>query len=121
MQRNERLCADDAFYDLYAICFGCIEDNIDSGSPRNYVEPNLGRYVDYCAQFTSLTKWAAMGTTSATSATIQTRSTTATSAEETDGGGTSDTNITTRTVEQIDTSVPVSSTNSQFERPQFDE
>ncbi|KAG9497193.1 hypothetical protein J7337_011985 [Fusarium musae] len=121
MQRNEKLCAGDAFHDLYSICVGCIEDNIDSGSPRDYVEPNLGRYVDYCAQFTSLTKWAAMGASSATSATIQTRSTTATSAAETGGGRTSDTKITDRTVEQTETSAPVSSTNSRFERPQFDE
>ncbi|KAF5715425.1 hypothetical protein FMUND_6907 [Fusarium mundagurra] len=115
MQRNEKLCAGDAFYDLYSICVGCIEDNIDSGSPRDYVEPNLGRYVDYCAQFTSLTKWASMGATpatSTTSATLQTQSTTAASAEETDGGVTNDASITNKTVEQTKTSVPVSSTNT---------
>lgn len=43
MQRNEKLCADDAFYDLYSSCVGCIEDDVNSGSPREYVEPNLGR------------------------------------------------------------------------------
>ncbi|KAF5672846.1 hypothetical protein FCIRC_8280 [Fusarium circinatum] len=112
MQRNEKLCAGDAFYDLYSICAGCIEDSIDSGSPREYVEPNLGRYVDYCAQFTSLTRWATMGATSATSATLQTQSTTVASAEETDGGGTDDANITNSTVEQTETSVPVSGTNT---------
>ncbi|KAF5982820.1 UDP-galactopyranose mutase [Fusarium coicis] len=112
MQRNEKLCVGDAFYDLYWICIGCIEDNIDSGSQRDYVEPNLSRYVDYCVQFTSLTKWAAMGATSATSATIQTRITTAVSAEETDDGGTNDTSIADRTVEQTETSVAASSTNS---------
>ncbi|KAF5602027.1 hypothetical protein FPCIR_2104 [Fusarium pseudocircinatum] len=112
MQQNEKLCAGDAFYDLYSICVGCIENNIDSGSPRDYIELNLGRYVDYCAQFTSLTKWAAMETTSATSATLQTQSTTAASAEKTDGGGTNDASITDRTVEQVETLLPVSSTNT---------
>ncbi|KAF5671127.1 hypothetical protein FDENT_11011 [Fusarium denticulatum] len=86
IQRNEKLCTGDAFYDLYSICVGCIEDNIDSGSPREYVEPNLGRYVDYYY--------------------------TAASAEETDGGGTDEASPTIRTVEQTETSVPVSSTNT---------
>ncbi|KAJ9418146.1 hypothetical protein QL093DRAFT_2580115 [Fusarium oxysporum] len=35
MQRNEKLCADDAFYDLYSSCVGCIEDDVNSGSPRD--------------------------------------------------------------------------------------
>ncbi|KAH7211138.1 hypothetical protein BKA60DRAFT_623289 [Fusarium oxysporum] len=103
MQRNEKLCAGDAFYDLYSICVGCIEDNVNSGSPREYVEPNLGRYVDYCAQFTALTKWASMGAMSATSATL--RSTKTTSAEKTDGTLMDETSITGRTVEQLEISV----------------
>ncbi|KAH7473624.1 hypothetical protein FOMA001_g12644 [Fusarium oxysporum f. sp. matthiolae] len=103
MQRNEKLCADDAFYDLYSSCLGCIEDNVNSGSPREYVEPNLGRYVDYCAQFTALTKWASMGTTSATSATV--RSTKTTSAQKTDGTLMDEASIPGRNVEQLETSV----------------
>ncbi|KAG7407035.1 hypothetical protein Forpe1208_v012814 [Fusarium oxysporum f. sp. rapae] len=102
MQRNERLCAGDAFYDLYSICVGCIEDNIDSGIPREYVEPNLGRYVDYCTQFTTLTKWASMGATSATSATA---------AEKTDGTVIDEASITGRIVEQLETSI-VATTNT---------
>ncbi|ENH70728.1 hypothetical protein FOC1_g10005027 [Fusarium oxysporum f. sp. cubense race 1] len=39
MQRNEKLCADDAFYDLYSSCVGCIEDNVNSGSPRDVANP----------------------------------------------------------------------------------
>ncbi|KAI8407527.1 hypothetical protein FOFC_12964 [Fusarium oxysporum] len=103
MQRNEKLCADDAFYDLYSSCVGCIEDNVNSGSPREYVEPNLGRYVDYCAQFTALTKWASMGATSATSATL--RSTKTTSPEKTYGTLMDEASITGRNVEQLETSV----------------
>ncbi|KAI3577870.1 hypothetical protein IWW34DRAFT_820558 [Fusarium oxysporum f. sp. albedinis] len=103
MQRNEKLCADDAFYDLYSSCVGCIEGNVNSGSPREYVEPNLGRYVDYCAQFTALTKWASMGATSATSATV--RSTKTTSAQRTDGTLMDEASITGRNVEQLETSV----------------
>ncbi|KAJ4036799.1 hypothetical protein NW756_009078 [Fusarium oxysporum] len=103
MQRNEKLCADDTFYDLYSSCVGCIEDNVNSGSPREYVEPNLGRYVDYCAQFTALTKWASMGATSATSATL--RSTKTTSPEKTYGTLMDEESITGRNVEQPETSV----------------
>ncbi|KAF5555365.1 hypothetical protein FMEXI_1536 [Fusarium mexicanum] len=103
MQQNEKLCAGDAFYGLYSICTGCIEDNIDSGSPREYVEPKLGRYVDYCAHFTALTKWASMGATSATSATLQ--STTTTSTEKTDGSATDDSSITSKIIEQLETSI----------------
>ncbi|KAJ4117207.1 hypothetical protein NW765_010623 [Fusarium oxysporum] len=117
MQRNEKLCADDAFYDLYSSCLGCIEDNVNSGSPREYVEPNLGRYVDYCAQFTALTKWASMGTTSATSATV--RSTKTTSAQKTDGTLMDEASITGRNVEQLETSV-AGTINSQFGRSQLD-
>ncbi|CVK96313.1 uncharacterized protein FPRN_12266 [Fusarium proliferatum] len=96
MQRNEKLCAGDAFYDLYSICVRCIEDNVDSRSPRDYVQPNLGRYIDYYEQFASLTNWASMGAisiTSATSTTLQSQSTTTTSAEETDCGGTNEASI----------------------------
>ncbi|KAF4437605.1 hypothetical protein FACUT_5537 [Fusarium acutatum] len=112
MQRDEKLCAGDAFYDLYSICVGCIEDNVDSGNPRDSMDPNLGRYVDHCAQFTSITKWAAMGATSATSATLQTQSMTAALAEETDGGGTDEVSSTGRTVEQLESSMPAPTTNS---------
>ncbi|KAF5533866.1 hypothetical protein FPHYL_13552 [Fusarium phyllophilum] len=110
MQRNERLCAGDAFYDLYSICVGCIEDSIESGSPRDYVEPNLGRYVDYCAQFTSLTKWASMGAMSTTSATLQ--STTATSAEKTDDTITDEARVSVITVGQPEKSIAASTTNT---------
>ncbi|PNP60675.1 hypothetical protein FNYG_14589 [Fusarium nygamai] len=115
MQRNEKLCAGDAFYDLYSICVGCIEDNIDSGSPRDYVEPNLGRYIDYCAQFTSLTKWAFMGATpatSTTSTTLRTQDTITASAKEADDGGTDGAIITGRIGEHKETSIPVSTTNT---------
>ncbi|EXL96462.1 hypothetical protein FOIG_11413 [Fusarium odoratissimum NRRL 54006] len=103
MQRNEKLCADDAFYDICSSCVGCIKDNVNSGSPREYVEPNLGRYVDYCAQFTALTKWASVGATSATSATLH--STKTSSAEKTDGTLMDEASITGRTVEQLETLV----------------
>ncbi|KAK2125638.1 hypothetical protein NOF04DRAFT_1189129 [Fusarium oxysporum II5] len=109
MQRNEKLCADDAFYDICSSCVGCIKDNVNSGSPREYVEPNLGRYVDYCAQFTALTKWASVGATSATSATLH--STKTSSAEKTDGTLMDEASITGRTVEQLETLV-AGTTNS---------
>ncbi|KAG4254497.1 hypothetical protein FPRO04_09674 [Fusarium proliferatum] len=112
MQRNEKLCAGDAFFDLYSICVGCIEENINTGSPRDYVQRNLGRYVDYCAQFTSLTKWASMGATSTTSATLQTRSTATASAKETNGGGADETSITGRTRKPLETSIPASTANT---------
>ncbi|KAF4957959.1 hypothetical protein FGADI_2788 [Fusarium gaditjirri] len=109
MQQNEKLCAGEAFYDLYSICVGCIEDNVDSGSPRDYIEPNLGRYVDYCAQFTALSQWASMGATSATSATLQ--STMTTSAEKSDGTARDEAGTTGRNVEQLETSI-VATTNT---------
>ncbi|KAJ3457522.1 hypothetical protein MRS44_014663 [Fusarium solani] len=67
--RTEALCEDDGFYDLYQTCANCIEDETDSDNVREYVEPKLGRFVDYCASFTSLTNWATMATASATLAT----------------------------------------------------
>lgn len=60
------MCEDDGFYDLYQTCANCIEDETDTDNVREYVEPKLGRFVDYCASFTSLTNWATMGTASAT-------------------------------------------------------
>ncbi|KAF5580662.1 hypothetical protein FPANT_9259 [Fusarium pseudoanthophilum] len=111
MQRDEKLCAGDAFYDLYSICVGCIEDNIDSGSPRDYVEPKLGRYVDYCAQFTSITKWASMGATSSTSATLP--STTTISTEKKDGTATEEPSITDRNSEQLETSTAAATNTIQ--------
>ncbi|EMT62637.1 hypothetical protein FOC4_g10006262 [Fusarium odoratissimum] len=39
MQRNEKLCADDAFYDICSSCVGCIKDNVNSGSPRDLASP----------------------------------------------------------------------------------
>ncbi|KAH7246849.1 hypothetical protein B0J15DRAFT_597004 [Fusarium solani] len=78
--RTEALCEDDGFYDLYQTCANCIEDETDSDNVREYVEPKLGRFVDYCASFTSLTNWATMATASATLATAST--TLATAAED---------------------------------------
>ncbi|RSL57199.1 hypothetical protein CEP54_008418 [Fusarium duplospermum] len=78
--RTEELCQDNAFYDLYQTCADCIEDETDSENVREYVEPKLGRFVDYCASFTSLTNWATMATASATLATAST--TLATTAED---------------------------------------
>ncbi|KAI8655030.1 hypothetical protein NCS57_01250600 [Fusarium keratoplasticum] len=67
--RTEALCEDNGFYDLYQTCANCIEDETNSDNARKYIEPKLGRFVDYCASFTSLTNWATMGTASATLAT----------------------------------------------------
>ncbi|KAL2670784.1 hypothetical protein Neosp_014586 [[Neocosmospora] mangrovei] len=78
--QTEELCEDDAFYDLYQTCANCIEDETDTDNVREYVEPKLGRFVDYCASFTSLTNWATLGTASATAAT--TSATLATTAED---------------------------------------
>ncbi|RSM19009.1 hypothetical protein CDV31_002140 [Fusarium ambrosium] len=74
--RTEELCEDNAFYDLYQTCADCIEDETDSENVREYVEPKLGRFVDYCAGFTSLTNWATMATASATLAASTTLATT---------------------------------------------
>ncbi|KAI8713315.1 hypothetical protein NCS52_01275400 [Fusarium sp. LHS14.1] len=78
--RTEELCEDDAFYDLYQTCANCIEDETHTDNVREYVEPKLGRFVDYCASFTSLTNWATLGTASATAATAS--ATLATTAED---------------------------------------
>ncbi|KAI8656755.1 hypothetical protein NCS56_01280400 [Fusarium sp. Ph1] len=67
--RTEALCEGVVFYDLYQTCANCIEDETDSDNAREYVESKLGRFVDYCASFTSLTNWATMATASATLAT----------------------------------------------------
>ncbi|KAF4462170.1 hypothetical protein FALBO_11015 [Fusarium albosuccineum] len=54
---------------INAICANCIEDNTSSGNVRDYVEPKLGRFVDYCAGLTTLSSWASLGTALPTSVT----------------------------------------------------
>ncbi|KAM5356413.1 hypothetical protein ACJ41O_003059 [Fusarium nematophilum] len=107
-ERNEELCQQDAFYDLYQVCVTCIEDNTDEGSARDHVQPELGRYVDYCAGFTTLENWATLGTAAATS----TREDAPTTTTADDDKGSTATAVDVTSTGEADTSEPVTASAS---------